>query len=306
MIRDGIRPRPRVQIKDVAGWGEDARGFVILVRIPKSFGSPHMVTFKGTSRFCSRNSAGKYPLNVDEIRSAFAASEALPERIKRFRDDRLAKIVADETPVQLEPDPKIVLHLMPLAAFSHSYQVDLTAIDRLRRTPGPMEGRLDRSRFNLDGFVEWSWKRPPKCCDYYQVFRSGIIEAVDASLPGEWNGRRVIPSARFEHHVLCSVKRYIAILRALDGSLPIVIALALLGFKGYELGVQPGHKNYDPTPIDRDVLVLPDVPVEGYESDVASVMRPIFDGVWTAAGYAQSMNYDENGNWEIEIGGHFT
>ena len=44
---------------------------IVLVRIPRSWVSPHMVTHKGTSRFFARNSAGKYQLDVSELRTAF-------------------------------------------------------------------------------------------------------------------------------------------------------------------------------------------------------------------------------------------
>jgi len=51
MIRDCIKPRLPVQIKEITGWDDTSDGFVILVRIPKSFTSPHMMIFKGASRF---------------------------------------------------------------------------------------------------------------------------------------------------------------------------------------------------------------------------------------------------------------
>lgn len=57
----------------------------LIVKIPKSWASPHMVTLGGTSRFFSRNSAGKYRLDVDEIRSAFLATDAISNRIREFR-----------------------------------------------------------------------------------------------------------------------------------------------------------------------------------------------------------------------------
>lgn len=38
---------------------------VIALFIPKSWSSPHMVTLKGSSRFFTRNSAGKYQMDVN-------------------------------------------------------------------------------------------------------------------------------------------------------------------------------------------------------------------------------------------------
>jgi len=80
MIRDGIAPRIiGLQTKAIDGFSD---GCVIVIRIPKSWNYPHMVTYKNHSRFYSRNSAGKYPLDVTEIRSAFIASESLTENTK--------------------------------------------------------------------------------------------------------------------------------------------------------------------------------------------------------------------------------
>jgi hypothetical protein len=294
LARDGIEPRvPGVHMRAVEGFAD---GPVLVVRVPKSWVSPHMVSFKRSSRFFTRDNAGKHQLEVSEIRSAFALSEALPEWIRRFRDDRIAKIVADETPVPLEPSPKIVLHVMPVAAFSSRFQVDLTAVYAQREMVRPIQAASNRSRFNLDGFITWSWNNLPKGRDYCQVFRSGIIEAVDADLLEQWRGRKVIPSVTFEQCVLSSLKGYIDLQRMLDVPPPIVIALALLGVAGYELAV--ARRNYDPTPIDRDLLLLPDVLLEDYGADVATTVRPIFDAVWNAGGYERSENYDENGHWK--------
>ena len=51
-----------------------------------------MIVFKQNSRFYSRNSAGKYALDVAELRGAFALSASVGERIREFRDFRLGKL----------------------------------------------------------------------------------------------------------------------------------------------------------------------------------------------------------------------
>lgn len=56
------------------------------------------------------------------------------------------------------------------------------------------------------------------------------------------------------------------------------------------------------SPIDRDILLLPDVIIDDFNSvlgfkEVAKILRPIFDAVWNACGLARSLNYDEQGNW---------
>src|SRR5271166_4509007 len=71
VITDGIEPRiSGLRIKPIYGF---ECGPVIVMRIPKSYLSPHMVKL-GASRFYSRTNAGKQPLDVTQIRSAFALS----------------------------------------------------------------------------------------------------------------------------------------------------------------------------------------------------------------------------------------
>jgi predicted HTH transcriptional regulator len=68
-IRNGIDPRiPGISTRGVPV----TSGVAIVMRIPRSFALPHAVNYKGRWRFYSRSSAGKHPLNVAEVRAAFA------------------------------------------------------------------------------------------------------------------------------------------------------------------------------------------------------------------------------------------
>src|SRR3972149_3929232 len=69
-LRDGLQPRiPDVQFKFISACEND--NHVLLMRIKKSWAAPHRVTIGGHGHFYSRNSAGAYPLDVDQLRSAF-------------------------------------------------------------------------------------------------------------------------------------------------------------------------------------------------------------------------------------------
>ena len=71
IVANGLEPRlPRIDLHPV----EVADGqHVVVVRVPKSWTSPHRV--KKNNQFYGRNSAGKYPLDVGELRTAFTLSE---------------------------------------------------------------------------------------------------------------------------------------------------------------------------------------------------------------------------------------
>lgn len=107
MIRDTVAPRlSGCRFKTVR---LNEQRYVIILRVPKSWAAPHMVTFRSSPGFYARNSAGKYPLDVSELRAAFLLSETLGERLVRFNDEHIGKIAAGDTPVPLPAGPKLVL-----------------------------------------------------------------------------------------------------------------------------------------------------------------------------------------------------
>lgn len=295
MIRDGIDPRiMAVQIQAIDGFRD---GPIIVVRIPKSWASPHMV--KRSSRFYSRDNRGKYQLDVREIRAAFAVSESLPDKVRRFRDERLARIVADETPVALENHPRIVLHILPIAALDPTVRIDVAGLTpRAVRLPPIFYLSSSGHRFNFDGFLNYSkFPNSPYAHSYLQIFRNGALEAVEASLLREKDGRRLIPSVAYEEKLIDALGQYLGFIKDLSLQPPVFVMLALLRVKEYEMEVNMKYFSGERHPIDRDVLVLPEAVVESFTEKPASILRPAFDAVWQAAGWRQSLNYDREGNW---------
>ena len=280
IIRDGIAPGiSGIHIKSIEGF---TKGLMVVVRIPKSWASPHMVTFQNSSRFYSRNSAGKYQLEVSEIRSAFALSETLPEKVRRFRDDRIAKIIADETPAQLDHCPKIVLHILPIAAFDPVTRLDTTVLTDKKEKLSPIYTAGWSSRYNFDGFLTYSNSGGrPTCQTYFQIFRNGAIEAVEASiLSEELSRKKEILSLVYEREIISALDRYLKLEQELGFEPPIFILLSLLGVKDYTMAVDRSRFLFlDPKLIDRDVLLLPDIIVEDYESKASDILRPAFDAV---------------------------
>jgi hypothetical protein len=137
-----------------------------------------MITFQSESRFFSRTNAGKYPLDVTEIRSAFALSETLPEKVRRFRDERLARIVADETPLTLVPSPKIILHVLPISALEPGAQIDLGFVAQQLARLQLIYSGVWNHRYNFDGFLTYGTSTQSSLVSsYLQVFRHGAIEA---------------------------------------------------------------------------------------------------------------------------------
>lgn len=298
-VRDCIEPRiPGVSMRTVP---LQASGVVIIIRILRSWAQPHVVKRQRHWRFYSRNSAGKYPLDVSELRGLFLLSETTAERIRQFRAERLAKIVADETPVALDEAARIILHIIPFGAFDPAARFDVTS---LQKDPGhlkPINASVGRFRYNLDGVLTYGLsRRPTSACSYLQIFRNGIIEAVEASIL-RVRGEKppYIPSGVYERELLKALPTFLSIQKRLGVEPPLFIMLSLLGVSGYVMAVDRRLDRFGDHvyPIDRDTLVLPEIVIENFEIDPAEIMRPIFDATWNAAGWPRSMCYDDEGNW---------
>ena len=151
-----------------------------------------MVTFRGASRFFSRTSAGKYQLDVDEIRNAVLAADSQGERIRRFLQDRISQIRANETPAPLVAEDRVVLHVIPVQSFLRNDRIGLTDEALLARNFKVIYWRGGRHRYNIDGFLDWeAHEVPPKGVGYCQLFHNGVVEAV--------------ANAKQDHEALCVI-----------------------------------------------------------------------------------------------------
>lgn len=320
-IQTGLAPRlPRIETQAIPLDAEDKR-YAIILRVYKSFASPHMVIFKNDSKFFTRTSRGKSQLEVSELRSAFLFSESIGERIRAFRTERLSRISSGvEIPAPLiEEDPKLVLHLIPLNAFSTGESFDLKPLydgvkGRLAEPLSVFDGEPTvRMRFNIDGFVCSTRTEYNATTDfgYTQVFRNGIVETVDTSLLmiNAWNRKQGYSNAdpesfsgeRYERKLVVAVKRYLELQNFLGSNPPFFVMVSFLGVKGYKIALQRSihHIAEYTSEIDRNNLIIPEVMIEDFDVNVASALRPIFDAVWNAAGSDSSSNYDETGKFRF-------
>jgi hypothetical protein len=302
ILADNLEPRVHgVAFHKVEGGFP--RGPVIIVRIPKSWNAPHMVT-STSSVFWTRNNSGRQALDVHEIRSAFLAGAEIATRVRRFRDERIGKILAAETPVPLRVglEAIVLVHVVPLA--TEPVVFDLHKIEGtpgMLRPPGA-SGYSDR--FNLDGFVTYAGPSTGEQRCYCQAFRDGRIESVSTGFqyPGKEGGPRELYALALEADVVKSLDTYLKVLAAHGSEGPVSVMLSVLGVKGSR--IKSGDDGWRAAPweenvtIDRDILILPDVVVERLPADPRAFMRDVFHSLWQSSGYKRSLGYSESGEWD--------
>lgn len=130
LIHAGTSPRVVLHVHPIDGFDQ---GPVLLVHIPMSWQPPHFLKHHESFRCYTRDDTGKRPMDVIQIRTAFELSGTVQDRIRKFRDGRLARIIAGETPVPLDAGAKLVMHLLPVASFSRGFNIDPITVSKLAR-----------------------------------------------------------------------------------------------------------------------------------------------------------------------------
>lgn len=293
-MSSGLSPRIRYGLKIVSC---QSNRRVLVIRVERSWNGPHRVIFKGHDKFYGRNSAGKYPLDVDELRAAFTSSSTASERIRAFRVDRIIALSNNETPVPFVPGSKIVLHYIPVQSFATQISYDVLPFYQHVTKFRPIGTWSCGTRLNLDGVVSFAAGQPSR--SYTQLYRTGVIEVVDGatlnSSAGQ-QGRRAIPSIYYEKLLLDYFPLCVEIFQSLGVGAPIVVALTLTDVKGFVMGV---HNSYvgGGHGIDRDSLLLPETIVTDFSISPSKILKPLFDLIWNACGFPTSRNFDANGDW---------
>lgn len=288
----GLSPRIRYAIKTVTTAG----GLRLpIIRVERSWVGPHRVVFQGHDKFYGRNSAGKYPLDVAELRAAFTLSSTATERIRAFRVDRIIALSNNQTPLPFIDSPKIVIHLMPLEAFASNVQYDMRTLNANPTLLAPMGTTRWGHRLNLDGVLAYGTHSP--CFTYVQFYRNGVIEVVHGNiLAREYQDKLVIPSKSYEQYILEYLPRCFRALEAVGAYAPVVVSLTLTKTKGLYMGISSLTEDVG-YPIDQETLILPEIIVESLTTPASQILKPLFDLVWNACGYPESANFDANGNW---------
>lgn len=299
LLRDGIAPR--IVGIQIGVFKVTITHTILLIRIPKSWNAPHQVIFKGADKFYTRSTNGKYKLDVTELRNAFILSDTITERVRKFREDRIAKIIADETPLLLTPHAKIVIQFIPISSFEPNKVYDISNNSIQSNQIRPLGGGGWDDRFNMDGrFSYASAQYDIGYKAYLQLYRNGIIETVNSEILRPYEDNRGIPCMRqfdFEKDIIECFQDCITTIKLLKIDLPIYCYITLTGVKGYhmELGRQLLRLGERAT-IDRDILNLPEIIIEKQDLDIEYLLHPIFNMIWNACGYEKSFSYDDNNN----------
>ena len=216
-----------------------------------------------------------------------------------FVKDRVKEIYNNRTPVKFLTSAKMILHIIPDAAMSGDQELDIEIITRNPNNLEPIKAVVVESSHNYNGFVTYSSDISGVARSYVQLYKKGIIEAVEGNLLKPLVLKLEIPSIAYEEELMRSIPTYINVLKKLEIQPPISLFLSFVGIKGYTMKLKQSILGATPTEVEEDELLLPEIFVENYEQleNLPRLLKIWFDEVWNACGMFKSFNYDEEGNW---------
>jgi len=300
ILQDGLEPRLiGTQIRPVA---LSAGGFVLVVRVLRSWNAPHRVVYQRSNRFYGRNAGSAFELGVEQLRNAFLGVAETERRLTDFRLERLARLktgIAD--PLLLGPG-QLVLHLMPL----QTPVVSISAQDARQWNAGfaPMGTTSWNPFVNFDGVLLAPGRTPggEGYTAFTQVFRSGRIEAARGPMLFRWSEDEAhhLSYADSVADLLKSIPTYVRSLDRLGIGPPFIAMVSLLDVRGSVMG-DPSRVFRGRLPrLDRDDLLFDPVVIETAEFAPGwqKIMRPVLEAWWNAYGWDRCMHlFNEVGDW---------
>jgi hypothetical protein len=135
------------------------------------------------------------------------------------------------------------------------------------------------------------------------VFRDGKVELLER-VPVNQTRSHAISELDLERNVIDYLSQLQATQRRLGINPPVAIFLSLLNARWHNLNITEisnrwnnGHE------IEQHPLLIPGVRADSFDADGTQILRPVFDGLWLAAGWPRSMNYNDAGErigWPLQ------
>ena len=290
ILRDGLEPR--VANIDYSWLQIDVGRGVMIVRCPRSWMAPHRVTFLKDMNFYVRNSAGKNPMSVEELRQAFTFGREISDRLRRFRAERIKAINGNDVPVNLRTSPKVVLHIIPLSSVVDP--LDLQFNLRGPANMAPLRWASYSHEHTLEGFVTFATPEPSD--SYSLMFRDGAVESVSGINPNGTNGK--VSLAAFERLVLNGWKNYCEFADYYNVKAPFYVFVSMIGIIGR---VPDYHFFADESPraARKNEVMFSEavVDVDNIRTAGEQIFKRLFNTAANVFGLAKSLSYDAAGNY---------
>lgn len=300
LIRDSIAPRLTGVVMQPVSCDE---GDALVIRVPRSWNRPHMVTAGGVNKFFARAATGKYPMSVDEIGRAFSEQSELGERIREWRSHRAELLALGKGPAPLASEVAMLFHVIPADSFSRgllrgTWRVTEDEKNYMHVPHGPYH-----PRYNADGFIclAQTGVTQDATYGYTQMFRSGIVEYVDSNCfwpPMGGTGHMLLAQELEKQMVQCykdAITRY----RKQGRNEALYVGFSLIGIEGKQFFFNTMSLAFPQSTVRQNVFTSPEMlvdPNEPEDQPFEKTLLPLVDTMWQVGGY-QGTPCKRQGAW---------
>lgn len=307
MLRDSIQPRiPDIRFKMMP---VNDNKYVLIIRVAPSFITPHRVTYKGWDKFLTRNSKGKYQMDVNELRTAFNMTQEFSKQIEDYKLNRIAEIGANRYRILQDEYPIFVIQLLPISAFQRN---NFYSINEIYSTMNSVESSsfniANNKQITVDGVIINDVYRQAfnnlNRTAYAHYKTNGIIEkATTLFFNPNFESTNISPSKKLKliyrsdlvEKTIATIEEMLKFYKLIEMNTPIIVSCAIINGNGFTI---PNNEWLDTCGgIDRDILLIPDVLIDNLFVDASKCMQPVFDSIWNACGYMCCPAYNDNGEF---------
>lgn len=276
IIRDGLEPRLTVEMRWLEGEGE--QGFLV-VRVRPSFSAPHRVKFREHAKFYGRNSGGKYPMDVHELRSAFLATAGLENRLREIQSKSAEAVLDDTLPVDITVEPSMILNYVPLAALFNRYDQPVDPNYALVPTDSTGYDAFP----TLEGFITYSVGMAGRAYSAAITHREGYTTSVLAIARDDPPGTSLFAGHIESRLLRMALGAKIALAsQGVEG--PAAVCLTLARVKNCTLHLGQPFVRRPPMVLKQNVLALPTVVID---EPTDEALLPLCQRLWNSFGYAR-------------------
>lgn len=282
-----------------------AGGYVMGILVPGSFAGPHWYGRSEKRRFSIRRGARVSEFTYQELRAAFDRNASATAQARRWIADRVAAIKGDQTWRRMTIGPKVIVHLVPLVAYTQ--QTDFVDPNQARQMAGKFPSPWKHGythEVNFDGLViyprDGTYRNFLDLIGYTQVFRDGSIEVVMFTRP-ENNpdpDTKDIRPPNIARTVHDSILKAPSALQSIGKLGPTMVGVSLIGTSGYEL---PDQTDTDSRAhhSDRNDLTVPPLFVEDPQrpDELERAAKTALTMLWQGFGFPECPYYDAEGNY---------
>lgn len=216
------------------------------------------------------------------------------QTVSTFHNLRRRNIKEENTPVGLDTEKFLLIHIVPSQSFASPDLIDIqdveTRIDALK----PIDKRMGYETFNSEGLAQIDSSK--QTTSYVQLFRCGVIEAVTGSLFYEKKGKELLSGERMEKGLVEAVERFLEFYEDKDIEYPFYIQVSLVGVEGVEIYYDSLMRTE--SEIKEDMVSRYNIGVEEGQ-ELPLKLKPIFDTIWNSAGLDSSVFFEED-EWKFD------